>query len=155
MVELNRQLRKAAPVGTTVLLAGESGTGKELAARAIHALSTRSAMPFVAVNCGAIPDELIESELFGHVRGAFTNASQNKKGLFAEADGGTLFLDEIGELPYGTQVALLRTLQEGEIRQRGRHPVHAGRRAGGDGDLARPPGRRGEQRASAATSSTG
>ncbi len=119
MQELTRQMRKAAQVTTTVLLLGESGTGKELVARALHDLSPRAAQPFVAVNCGAIPDELIESELFGHVRGAFTNATQNKRGLFAEADGGTIFLDEIGELPYGTQVALLRTLQESEIRRVG------------------------------------
>ena len=119
MQELMRQIRKAAQVTTTVLLLGESGTGKELVARALHDLSPRASQPFVAVNCGAIPDELIESELFGHVRGAFTNATQNKRGLFAEADGGTIFLDEIGELPYGTQVALLRTLQESEIRRVG------------------------------------
>ena len=77
-------------------------------ARALHDLSPRSAMPFVAVNCGAIPDDLIESELFGHAKGAFTNATSNKKGLFAEADGGTIFLDEIGELPYAVQVSLLQ-----------------------------------------------
>ncbi len=119
MDEVKRQLRKAAAVSTTVLLTGESGTGKELVARALHDLSPRAAMPFVAVNCGAIPDDLIESELFGHVKGAFTNASQNKKGLFAEADRGTIFLDEIGELPFQVQVTLLRTLQEDEIRRVG------------------------------------
>jgi len=119
MDEVKRQVRKGAAVSTTVLLTGESGTGKELVARALHDLSARAAMPFVAVNCGAIPDDLIESELFGHVKGAFTNASQNKKGLFAEADRGTLFLDEIGELPFQVQVALLRTLQEDEIRRVG------------------------------------
>jgi two-component system response regulator AtoC len=119
MDEVKRHLRKAAAVSTTVLLTGESGTGKELVARALHDLSPRAAMPFVAVNCGAIPDDLIESELFGHVKGAFTNASQNKKGLFAEADRGTLFLDEIGELPFQVQVSLLRTLQEDEIRRVG------------------------------------
>jgi two-component system, NtrC family, response regulator AtoC len=119
MQELQRQIRKAAQVPTTVLIQGESGTGKELVAKALHELSPRAGMPFVAVNCGAIPDDLIESELFGHLKGAFTNASHNKKGLFSEADGGTIFLDEIGELPYPVQVSLLRTLQEDEIRRVG------------------------------------
>jgi two-component system, NtrC family, response regulator AtoC len=119
MQELHRSIRKIAAVQTTVLLIGESGTGKELVARALHDLSPRSAQPFVAVNCGAIPDDLIESELFGHAKGAFTNATANKKGLFTEADGGTIFLDEIGELPYAVQVSLLRTLQESEIRRVG------------------------------------
>ncbi len=111
-----RQVAKVAPQKTTVLLEGESGTGKELVARALHERSPRAALPFVAVNCGAIPGELLESELFGHVRGAFTDATRNKKGLAAEADGGTLFLDEIGELPLHLQVKLLRFLQEEEVR---------------------------------------
>jgi two-component system response regulator AtoC len=114
MKQVHRQIRKLAPVSTTVLVVGESGTGKELVARALHALSPRAAMPFVAVNCGAIPAGLIESELFGHARGAFTDARTAKRGLFAEGDGGTVFLDEVGELP--AQIKLLRILQEGEVR---------------------------------------
>jgi two-component system response regulator AtoC len=117
--EMLGQVRKVAPTKTTVLLTGESGTGKELVARALHELSPRAAMPFVAVNCGAIPSELLESELFGHVRGAFTDASRDKKGLAAEADGGTLFLDEIGELPLALQVKLLRFLEDEQVRRVG------------------------------------
>ncbi len=119
MQEVLRQLRKVAPQKTTVLVTGESGTGKELVARALHELSPRAALPFVAVNCGAIPAELIESELFGHVRGAFTDATRTRKGLAEEADGGTLFLDEIGELPVGLQVKLLRFLEDEEVRPLG------------------------------------
>ena len=112
-------VRKVAEVKTTTLIFGESGTGKELVARALHELGPRREGPFLAVNCGAIPEQLMESELFGHVRGAFTDAHQSRKGLFEEADGGTLFLDEIGELPLALQVKLLRVLQEGEIRRVG------------------------------------
>lgn len=107
---------KAARHKTTVLILGESGTGKELIARGLHYEGERSSQPFIAVNCGGIPETLLESELFGYKKGAFTGADKNKKGLFQEADGGTIFLDEIGELPLSLQVKLLRVLQEDEIR---------------------------------------
>jgi two-component system response regulator AtoC len=119
MLDLFRTVRKIAEYKTTVLIDGESGTGKELIARAIHRLSPRNGGAFIAVNCGAIPDTLLESELFGHRKGAFTDANRDRKGLFEEASGGTLFLDEIGELPIGLQVKLLRVLQEGEVRRLG------------------------------------
>jgi two-component system response regulator AtoC len=112
-------IKRLSPYNTTVLITGESGTGKELIARAIHEHSPRRGKPFIAINCGAIPETLIESELFGHRRGAFTDASRDKKGLFEEANGGTLFLDEVGDLPLHLQVKLLRALQEHSIRRVG------------------------------------
>jgi len=119
MRELFDIIKKVSRYKSTVLITGESGTGKELVARALHYNSDRSQKPFIAVNCGAIPENLLESELFGHAKGAFTDAIRMKKGLFEEADGGTLFLDEIGELPGQLQVKLLRVLQDGEIRRIG------------------------------------
>jgi two-component system response regulator AtoC len=119
MAEVLNFVAKVADYDTTVLISGETGTGKELIARALHFSGKRAKGPFVAVNCGAIPEKLLESELFGHMKGAFTDAVRNKPGLFEEARGGTLFLDEIGELPLELQVKLLRVLQEGEIRRLG------------------------------------
>lgn len=119
MMEIFKTIQKIAEYKTTCLLLGESGTGKELLARAIHYNSARADKPFITVNCGAIPENLLESELFGHLKGSFTGAVRTKKGLFEEADSGTLFLDEIGELPLLLQVKLLRALQEEEIRRVG------------------------------------
>jgi len=109
-------VRRVAPTDATVLIQGESGTGKEVIAKAIHHASPRAGRAFVAVNCGALPEPLLESEIFGHVKGAFTGATAHKKGLFEEAHGGTFFLDEIGEMPSTLQVKFLRALQEGEVR---------------------------------------
>ena len=119
MQELYGKIRKVAPTDSNVLVQGESGTGKELVARALHNLSKRAKAPLISVNCAAIPETLIESELFGHEKGAFTGASAGRAGLVEAADGGTLFLDEIGELPLEAQARLLRVLQEGEIRRVG------------------------------------
>ncbi len=119
MKEVLEMVARVAPTDATVLVQGESGTGKELIARAMHQNSKRKDGAFIPINCGALPENLLESELFGHVKGAFTGAHQNKKGLFEEADGGTLFLDEIGEMSPVTQVKLLRVLQDSEVRRVG------------------------------------
>ena len=112
-------IQKVAPTDSTILLLGESGTGKEVVANMIHRLSSRRDEPFIAINCAAIPEQILESELFGHVKGAFTGAESDKRGLFEEADGGTLFLDEIGDMALVSQAKLLRVLQDGEIRRVG------------------------------------
>ncbi|MGL4942968.1 MAG: sigma-54-dependent transcriptional regulator [Thermoguttaceae bacterium] len=119
MQRVQRLIDKLAPTHATVVILGETGTGKELVARALHDRSTRRDKPFVAINCGALPEALIESELFGHRKGSFTGADEHRTGLFQVAAGGTLFLDEIGELPKGVQAKLLRFLESGEIRKVG------------------------------------
>jgi two-component system response regulator AtoC len=119
MLSVYKTVAHVAPTTATVLIVGESGTGKELVARAIHAKSPRSSKAFVAINCGALPESILESELFGHERGSFTGATATKRGLFEEAKGGTLFLDEIAEISPKMQVQLLRVLQESEIRRVG------------------------------------
>jgi two-component system response regulator HydG len=119
MRRIFKLVTRVAPTDSTVLLIGESGTGKELVARSIHLQSRRASGPFVPVNVSAIPEGLIESELFGYTRGAFTGAAQARAGLVEEADGGTLFLDEIGDMPLSTQVKLLRTLESSEVRRLG------------------------------------
>ncbi len=119
MIELYKEIARVAPSRSTVLVMGESGTGKELVARSLHEHSTRSSSPFVAVNCGALTETLLEAELFGHVRGAFTGAASDRRGMWEEAEGGTLFLDEVGDTSPAMQVKLLRALQEGEVRRVG------------------------------------
>jgi formate hydrogenlyase transcriptional activator len=122
--QLLKQVEKVAPLDSTVLILGQTGTGKELVARALHRRSKRANRPFIRVNCAAIPQSLIASELFGHEKGAFTGALQRRVGRFEAADGGTLFLDEVGELPMETQIALLRVLQEKELERVGsNHPI--------------------------------
>src|SRR5436305_7223211 len=116
MEKLKQTIRTVASTQSTILIYGESGTGKELVARAVHVCSPRASEPFVSINCGAFPETLLESELFGYVKGAFTGANQNKRGLFEVADGGTIFLDEIGEMTLAMQVKLLRVLQERCLR---------------------------------------
>jgi len=119
MQSVQRLIERVAPTNSTVLIQGETGTGKELVARAVHEQSLRAGQPFVAINCGALPESLIESELFGHRKGAFTGADEQRIGLFEVAHGGTIFLDEIGELPLAMQSKLLRVLESGEVRRVG------------------------------------
>src|SRR5581483_5535197 len=119
LLELSARIRRVAPHYRTVLISGATGTGKDLAARAIHNLSPVSKGHFVVLNCSAVVETLFESELFGHVRGSFTGATQDKMGLFEFADKGTLFLDEIGDMPLGTQAKLLRTIQNQEVQRVG------------------------------------
>ena len=119
MLDVYRMTRKVAPTAATVLLTGETGTGKELIARALHELSPRATGPFIRVNCGALSESLLESELFGHAKGAFTSANENRTGRFEAAHGGTIFLDEINSVSYQLQVKLLRVLQEHEFERVG------------------------------------
>lgn len=119
MLEVFEFINKISKVNVNVLIEGKSGTGKELVARAIHQNSNRKSEPFIAINCSAIPENLLESELFGHVKGAFTGATENQKGVFEQADGGTLFLDEIAEMPYNLQAKLLRVIENWEVKPLG------------------------------------
>lgn len=123
MVELARQVRLVAPYSSTVLIEGETGTGKELVAQAVHQLSPRACKPFVVLNCAAVPESLLEAEIFGHTRGAFTGALQPRTGMLESANGGTLFLDEIGEMPLSLQAKMLRFLESGELQRVGNNEV--------------------------------
>lgn len=123
LAQIYRLARLVAPRNTTVLITGETGTGKELVARGVHQTSKRAKNPFVVVNCAAIPEALLEAELFGHARGAFTGAVQSRLGRIHVAHGGTLFLDEVGELPLSIQAKLLRFLQDGEVQRLGSSDV--------------------------------
>jgi transcriptional regulator with GAF, ATPase, and Fis domain len=123
MLELARLIRLVASRSATVLIEGETGTGKEVVAKAVHRLSTRATKPFVVLNCAAIPESLLEAELFGHARGAFTGAVQSRTGRIETADGGTLFLDEIGEMPLALQAKMLRFLECGELQRVGDNDV--------------------------------
>jgi transcriptional regulator with GAF, ATPase, and Fis domain len=123
MQELARLIRLVAPRTTTVLIEGETGTGKELVARAVHQLSPRAGKPYVVLNCAAIPESLLEAEVFGHTRGAFTGAMQSRTGMIESAHGGTLFLDEIGEMPLSMQSKILRFLESGELQRVGNNEV--------------------------------
>jgi transcriptional regulator with GAF, ATPase, and Fis domain len=123
MMELARLIRLVAPRSSTVLIEGETGTGKELVARAVHQLSPRAGKPFVVVNCAAIPESLLEAEIFGHTRGAFTGAMQSRTGMIESAHGGTLFLDEIGEMPLALQAKILRFLESGELQRVGNNEI--------------------------------
>ena len=125
MVDVVKRLQRIAPTDVTVLIQGETGTGKELVAKAIHQNSPRKKRPFVPLNCAALSEHILESELFGHIRGAFTDASADRQGKFEYANGGTLFLDEVGDMPVPTQIKLLRVLESGEITRVGSNePVH-------------------------------
>jgi transcriptional regulator with PAS, ATPase and Fis domain len=119
MLEVSRRIRLVAPLDTAVLIEGPTGSGKEVVARAVHRMSSRRQKPFVAINCAAIPEALLEAELFGHTRGAFTGAVQGRTGRIEAANGGTLFLDEIGDMPLGLQAKLLRFVESGELQRIG------------------------------------
>ena len=134
MKDIFTLIERVAPSNVSVLVTGESGTGKELVARALHDLSARRLKPFVAVNCAAIPETLIESEIFGHEKGAFTGALERRAGCFELAEEGTLLLDEIGEMPMATQAKLLRVLEDRRLRTAGKQDRDAGGCAGGGGD---------------------
>ena len=140
MAELRETIARVAPVPSPVLIVGESGSGKELVARDLHRFGPHPTGPFVAINCAALPESLVESELFGHERGAFTGAVSTRKGAFESAERGTLFLDEIGELPLPAQAKLLRVLEERQVTRLGGTQAGTGGRAGRRGHQSRPRG---------------